>query len=186
MMRNYQYQFSKGFTLVELLVTMAVGTTLIQIGIGSMKSLLDSNQLVTQTNLLMHSIILVRSEAIKRNTRITLTRNGEHWEDGWIGFVDSNSNALLDEDEEVLITQSRLPGQLTLTGNRYVKDYISYIGSGRSEKINGSFQAGRLMLCDNSRQATPQHARAIIIASSGRPRASNKKRDLLNCLKGRT
>ena len=185
-MDKQQFHHSKGFTLVELMTTMAVGATLFHTGITSLQATLITTQLSTQANQLMHSIMLARSEAIKRNTRITLSKLGDGWEDGWIGYIDNNANAQRDDDEEILITQGKLPAQMTLTGNRYVKDYISYTGGGRSEKINGAFQAGRLMLCDRSAEATPEHARAIIIAASGRPRASYKKRDLKDCLKGRS
>ncbi len=175
----------RGFTLVEMMATLAVATTLIHTGISSFQALLGNNRLTTQANLLMHSIVLVRSEAIKRNTRVTLAKTGEHWEEGWIGFVDGNANAQLDEGEELLVTQGALPGHLLLTGNRNVRDYISYTNLGRSEKVNGAFQAGRLMLCDRHADASPEHARAIVISSTGRPRISRKKRDLRDCLKGR-
>ena len=178
-------QFSRGFTLVEMMVTLAVASTLIHTGVTSFQALLGNNRLTTQANLLMQSIVLARSEAIKRNTRVTLTKTGQNWEDGWIAFVDGNANARLDDGEELLITQSELPGNLLLTGNRNVRDYISYTSRGRSEKINGAFQAGRLMLCDRHAQATPEHARAIVISSSGRPRISRKTQDLRDCLKGR-
>jgi type IV fimbrial biogenesis protein FimT len=168
-----------------MMTTLAVASTLIHTGVTSFQALLGNNRLTTQANLLMQSIVLARSEAIKRNTRVTLAKIGENWEDGWIGFVDSNANATLDEGEELLVAQSALPGNLLLTGNRSVRSYISYTGQGHSEKINGAFQAGRLMLCDRQALATPEHARAIVISSSGRPRISRKKKDLRDCLKGR-
>lgn len=171
--------------MVEMMATLAVATTLIHTGIPSFQALLDNNQLTTQANLLMHSIVLVRSEAIKRNTRVTLAKTGKNWEDGWIGFVDGNANAQLDDGETLLVTQGALPGNMLLTGNRSVRDYISYTDLGRSEKVNGAFQAGRLMLCDHHAEAAPEHARAIVISSTGRPRISRKKRDLRDCLKGR-
>ncbi len=171
----------RGFTLVEMVTTLAVAGTVISAGVASLQALLNGNRLTTQANLLMHSIVLARSEAIKRNTRVTLAKVGEQWHDGWIGFVDTNANARLDKGEELLLTQPALPSTLSLTGNLGVRDYISYTGQGRSQKVSGAFQAGRLMLCDQHGEATPAHARAIIISSTGRPRISREKRDLKDC-----
>ncbi len=176
---------SRGFTLVEMMATLAVAGTLITTGVTSLQALLGNNRLATQANVLMHSIMLARSEAIRRNARVTLAKVGQHWESGWIGFVDSNANARLDDGEELLLTQGPLPGNLRLTANRGVRDYISYTAQGRAQRVSGAFQAGRLMLCDHHEEATPHHARAIIISGSGRPRVSSRKRDLRDCTKGR-
>ena len=175
----------QGFTLMEMMTTLAVAGMLIATGIPSLQTLLDNNRLTTQANVLMHSIMLARSEAVQRNTRVTLAKVGKQWESGWIGFIDSNANARLDDGEELLLTQGPLPGNLRLTANRGVRDYISYTAQGRAQRLSGAFQAGRLMLCDHHNKATPHHARAIIISGSGRPRVSSQKRDLRDCAKGR-
>ena len=178
---NQRKRRSGGFTLVEMMTTLAVAGTVVSAGVTSLRALLSDNQLTTQANLVMHSIVLARSEAIKRNRRVTLAKTGTQWRDGWEVFVDSNANGRRDHDETLLLHQPALPHPLSLTANRGVRDYISYTGQGRSRKVNGAFQAGRLMLCDQHQEATPTHARAIIISSTGRPRISRRQRDLRPC-----
>lgn len=173
-----------GFTLVELTLTLAVAATTLHFGVPSMQQSLTTNRLAAQTNLLISSLYNTRSEAIKRNTRVTLRKTGTNWEDGWMIFTDGNDNALFDADqgEELLHQQTAISGASTLRGNRFVKDYISYTGDGGSRTKSGAFQAGTLMLCDRHQSRDPRHARAIIIGSSGRPRASSKQRDLKDCI----
>lgn len=173
---------SKGLTLVELLVTLSIGSVIVQTGVTSMSSLMTSNLLATQANSVMSKIFIARSEAVKRNERVTMRRLNDLWEDGWITFVDSNNNGLRDEAEPILAEQGKLPGKLTLRGNRPLQQYVSYVGSGQSQKTTGAMQAGRFMLCDQSGESQPQHARAIVISTTGRPRISNQKKDLRACI----
>ncbi len=178
-----KYRYSTGFTLIELLITLTLASIALSIGIPSLQQTLNSNRLTTQANSLISSFYNTRSEAIKRNTRVTMRKSGNDWKDGWIIFTDGNNNALFDTalGEELLSQSSALTGGNTLHGNRFVKDYISYTGDGGSRSKAGAFQAGTLMLCDHTGLSDPKHARAIIIGSSGRPRTSTQARDLKRC-----
>lgn len=172
---------SKGLTLAELLVTLSVSGVIMQTAVGSLSSFVTGNLLATQANSVMGNIFIARSEAVKRNERVTMRRIGALWEEGWITFVDGNANGQLDNAEELLTEQGKLPGNLTLRGNRPLAQYVSYVGSGQSQKLSGAMQAGRFMLCDRSGQSKPHHARAIVISTTGRPRISREKRDLRSC-----
>lgn len=175
---------SRGFTLIELLITLSLASIALFVGVPSLQQNLNSNRLTTQANSLISSLYNTRSEAIKRNTRVTMRKSGAGWEDGWIIFTDGNNNALFDANQgENLLGQSpAIAGRNSLRGNRFVRDYISYTGDGGSRSKTGAFQAGSLMLCDHTGQSDPKHARAIIIGSSGRPRTSIQVRDLKRCV----
>lgn len=86
--RAYELQ---GFTLLELLVAITVLGILVSIAIPSYKSTTLSAQLRTATNNLVSSINLARSEALKRNTLVTLCVSASgnscetgNWQQGWI------------------------------------------------------------------------------------------------------
>ena len=113
-----------------------------------------------------------------------MRKSGTNWEDGWIIFTDGNNNALFDvnQGEYLLGQSSAITGRNSLRGNRFVRDYVSYTGDGGSRSKSGAFQAGTLMLCDDTGQSNSKHARAIIIGSSGRPRTSISTRDLKRCV----
>jgi type IV fimbrial biogenesis protein FimT len=65
----------RGFTLVELLITMAVALVLIMIAVPSFKSLTLSNKLNTTANDIINAIHVARMEAVKRNANTQLCSN---------------------------------------------------------------------------------------------------------------
>jgi type IV fimbrial biogenesis protein FimT len=86
----------RGFTLVELMVTIAVMVVLAMIAVPSYDNVLLSNRLGAYATDLVAASQLARSEAIKRNAQVTLcaSSNGSscasngQWEAGWIVVSD--------------------------------------------------------------------------------------------------
>lgn len=81
----------RGFSLIELMVTIAVLAILLAIGLPSFQGTLRSNKVATGTNELIASIALARSEAIRSpgGAGICASENGTvcdgtSWNDGWI------------------------------------------------------------------------------------------------------
>jgi type IV fimbrial biogenesis protein FimT len=81
-----------GFTLIEAMVSIAVMLVLMAIAVPSFKDASLGSQLRASANDLVASAHLARSEAIKRNTVVTMcmSSDGENcatsggWEQGWI------------------------------------------------------------------------------------------------------
>lgn len=66
----------QGFTLVELMVTLGVAGVLLALAVPSFNQLIVTNRLTTQANEVVAAMNFARSEAIKRNTRISFCRAG--------------------------------------------------------------------------------------------------------------
>lgn len=89
---GWRVQALRGFTLVELMVTIAVMAILLGIAIPSFTEMTLSSKLRSYANDLVASANLARGEAIKRNAVVTLcvSTNGTScaasggWEQGWI------------------------------------------------------------------------------------------------------
>jgi type IV fimbrial biogenesis protein FimT len=90
----------QGFTLVELIVTLAVAAILMGTAVPSFTSLVNSNRLATQANDLLGAMMIARSEAIRLNRRVILCSSSDgatcssdagRW-NGWLVFADNNRN----------------------------------------------------------------------------------------------
>jgi type IV fimbrial biogenesis protein FimT len=73
--RGAAWRRERGFTLVELLITMAVALVLIMIAVPSFKNLTLSNKLNTAANDIVNAIHVARMEAVKRNANTQLCSN---------------------------------------------------------------------------------------------------------------
>lgn len=59
-----------GFTLIELMVTIAVAAILLAVAVPSFRHLIISNRLTTAANDVVTALTVARSEAIKRNADV--------------------------------------------------------------------------------------------------------------------
>ena len=158
----------RGFTLVELLMTLAVVAVLVTFAVPSFHSMLDSGKLTTASNALLSSIQLARSEAIRRGGRVVLCKSSDGlacaerggWEQGWMVFHDANNDGERDRSEPVIQRMQPLAASLRLTGNSTVAKDVSFLSTG------GGFQAGTLTVCNPS----AGQARLIVLNAAGRPR----------------
>ncbi len=74
-----------GFTLVELLIGLAITAIVLTIGVPNFNDFIRSNRMTTQANELIGALNLARSEAVKRGATVTITSSsgGSNWKDGW-------------------------------------------------------------------------------------------------------
>lgn len=167
-----------GFTLIELIVTLAVVSILLLTGIPMLNQMTTSNRLSTQINTVAGSLAIARSESIKRGTSITLcgstdgaTCDTDSWESGWIIFADADNNAVLDSSagtSDMLKIVSPFSGGSTLRLSQ--SDSTGVIrfkseGSLRDLGIDGT-NRGTFTLCELSASTTT--AKAININPLGR------------------
>ena len=66
---------ARGFTLVELMITMAIALVLLMIAVPSFKNITLSNKLNTTANDIINAIHVARMEAVKRNSNTQLCSN---------------------------------------------------------------------------------------------------------------
>ncbi len=167
-------QAPKGFSLLELVITLAIAAIVVGVAAPSFSSMIQDNRLSSQSRDIISALNLARSEAIKRGTRVALCKSANssdcttdgNWAQGWIVFVDGDEDrARNDDDETILRVHGSLAGNNSLIGNRNVEDYIAYAPDGRS------VQPGTLSLCDSRKDN--DKGRAIRISFTGRVELSS-------------
>ena len=127
---------SHGFTLVEMLVTLAVFAVLMMIAIPSMQPFLQSQSVKNASMDINSTVELARSEAIKRNATVDVTaNNATDWSQGWV--VSQGTNVIRNQDSlgNVVITPSSGSfsfdgnGRMTTTGSTFTVEPLNKVGS---------------------------------------------------------
>ena len=111
---------TRGFTLTELMVVLAILAILLVVAIPSFAPMLRSNRVFAVQTEVMSSLALARSEAAKRGIPVSVVLSGasgvvgNEWGAGWSVWVDLNANGVVDSGE-VLRAHDALPPGFTLS-----------------------------------------------------------------------
>ncbi len=87
-----------GFTIVELIVVMAIAAVLISVGVPSFTSSLQKGSVTREMNVFIGDLGFARAEAIKEGVTVTMCAssdgltcsNANTWQTGWIIFPNAN------------------------------------------------------------------------------------------------
>lgn len=164
---------NKGFTLIELMITLAIAAILLVVGIPSFRDLMIRSRLSGQVQEFYGVINFARSEAIKRGNFVSICKSadgsqcGGNWSDGWIIFEnkDNDSPAVRDDvgganEEPLLRIFPALSSGYTLNANGNFTNYVTFDRIGMANNI------GTFVFCANSDETK---AKAIVVSKT-RPR----------------
>jgi len=104
---------ASGFTIVEMMIAIAIVTVLTAIALPNLTQFLARNNLAGATNEIIAGINQARAEAIARSSTVTIcpSNNGNrcnngNWERGWLVFSDPNANRAFDAGEDAIAISS--------------------------------------------------------------------------------
>lgn len=144
---------SRGFTLIELMVTLVLAGVMMLLAAPNFISFQRNSELTTSANSFLATLSVARAEAMKRQLRtFVIPADGVSWSSGWVAFVDVNSNVSatalsMDAGDIELARGAALPASVaidTTSATSFVHSGVQYAmfnGSGFMSLIGGGFPA---------------------------------------------
>ena len=172
--------FSRGFTAIELMVTVAILAVLAGLAAPSFNPIIERWRVRQVSEELQSTLYFARSEAIKRGGNVTILRSDDGggctavgtdtslWSCGWIVFADLDNDGELDSGEDTLQTApapNKVSVQFTNTSDAKLTDPIKVDRWGRFSSTNAAIDfAFRL----TPKSGSAANASSICVSSSGR------------------
>lgn len=161
----------RGFSLVELFVTLGVLSILTAVSIPLITSTINASRITSSANEFVAALQLARMESIRRNVRVLVCESsdglsctgGAQWR-GWVVFADRNQNGLVDIDEQ--INSGRVEAPLIARSSGNIGNRILFRSDGLAY-LNNQLLNGNMRLCMATTDPA-QNARDVRIAAGSR------------------
>ena len=136
---------STGYSLIELLTTLAIGALLCGMALPKYRDLVTQNQTSATLNELFGALQLARQTATFDRVTTTVcpfdgAACGTDWRAGYAIFLDRNSNGMIDANDRVLAQGSATPPGVKLTWRSFRRrPFLQFTARGLTRAENGSF-----------------------------------------------
>ncbi len=169
-------QGRQGFTVIELMLVVAVAAVLLTVAAPAMVDMILNNRMTSQANELLADLAYARSQAASMGVRMTACVSsdganctGSGWSAGRMVFADTDGDGAHDSGEEILRVTSALSGGNTVAVTGLgTATVIQFRPSGITAGLTGASAAFKL--CDSRTGADV--GRTVTVALTGRASVS--------------
>lgn len=174
----------RGFSLIELMVTLVIAGILLGVGLPSFKDFLAVSKIADTSNALVHSIHLARSTSVERleATGVCVSDApmiddasctvGSNYNNGWFVYVDSDGDGLRGVAEEVVERVDAPGSAFTFDPSKTFENQIYFNDSGASISVAGKPISGTIGID----YADGIQVRLITVSANGRVSTETPKK----------
>jgi len=166
----------RGFSLIELMVVLAIAAILLGVGLPSFKDFLANSKMAETNNALVHSIQLARSTSVERleATGVCVSNEpmlddascaiGSNYNNGWFVYVDSDGDGLRGVAEDIVERVDAPGAAFTFAPSTTFENQIYFNDSGSSINVAGVPISGTIGID----YANGLQVRLITVSANGR------------------
>ncbi|WP_339451779.1 GspH/FimT family pseudopilin [Pseudomonas sp. EA_5y_Pfl2_R50] len=169
----------QGFSLIELLMGLAIGAIVLLLVSPAFAALRESNQRDQATQSLLDGLRNARSLAVSRNQSVVIHGINGDWSQGWRIILDISGKGPEDSSNPLLVERAS-DARVPIVGNWWVSRYVRFGSLGQPLMPGRAFQAGTLHVC-SAREPVSQ--RQVVLAASGRVRLTSHQAEQALCEK---
>lgn len=168
-----------GFTLIELMTTVAVAAILLTLAAPSFMAFQRNAELTSTANSFAASMAAARAEAMKRQLNAFVRpASGGDWAQGWSVYVDSDWDFVYSASTDVMVSQwAPMSSKIAVTTNTTDADatsrYLMFSASGFLRNASGAIGVARVIELTN----TDGERRIVLASPAGRVRVCNPATD---------
>ena len=160
-----------GFSMVELLMALAIAAILCAVSVPALGGLVHKTQSRVAVEAMFTSLNLARNTAVSRQGEVVVCASSDGqrcdgkraWQHGWIVFNDTDHDGKRDANESIVEVVQPQAGVVILSSAD--RPHVTYRSDGTSPGTNAT-----ITFCDSNHHRA---AGSIIVSNAGRARQGN-------------